>query len=46
MERRAFVNPILLTVSGYGLSPEMTSMGSERLVAMRTGPPLEHPVTV
>lgn len=46
MERRAFVHPILLTVSGYGLSPVMSSMGSGRLVVMRTGPPLEHPVTV
>lgn len=39
MERRALVNPILLTVSGYGMSPVMSSMGSGRLVAVRTGPP-------
>lgn len=41
MEKRAFVNPILLTVSGYGLSPMISSMGSGR-----TSPSLEHPVIV
>lgn len=45
MERRALVNLILLTVSDCVLSAVMSSMGSGRLVAVRTGPSLEGPVT-
>lgn len=42
----ASVVPILLTVSGYGLSPEMSSVGPRRLVAMRIDPLLGRPVTI
>lgn len=39
-------DPVLLSVSDCGLSPEMSSLGPGRLVAMRTGPSLERPVTI
>lgn len=37
---------VLLSVSGCGLSPELSSLGPGKLGVMRTGPSLEHPVTI
>lgn len=46
MEGKVSGDSVLLAVNGCGLSPEMSSLGLGRLVAMRIGPSLKCPVTI